>query len=286
MLYSVWLGERRGSQSTMLRVAGESRVARESSTSACSLSISFRVNVRKMKGKRPDVACYEEEETCLVNRSRATARYDNRWRVSPTIRRTPVTFWPLLISARPKCLGHYSSAKGSRESRVSRTPRFPLAFISFSRKRTPLKAKVGTLFQARDLHCIERSSKLISQVVQLTNERKWSSLPCTYCIRHPSSFLPAFGPRAPLKKMTLAHATTSPAFFCRGYNTCQHHSLLKTFFEPTELTPISLSLVYLAISVRHATVDSLVLHSPLEEALTSARKIMSCHTLQQCYSLI
>ena len=51
--------------------------------------------------------------------------------------------------------------------------------------------------------------------------------------------------------------------------TCQHHPLLQTFLEATELTPVSLSFVNFTVAVCHTSVDSLVLNSPLEESLAS-----------------
>ena len=44
---------------------------------------------------------------------------------------------------------------------------------------------------------------------------------------------------------------------------------MQTFLEATKLTTIPLRLVYLAISVRHTSVDSLVLDSSLEESFAS-----------------
>ena len=51
--------------------------------------------------------------------------------------------------------------------------------------------------------------------------------------------------------------------------TCQHHPLLQALLEAAELAAVALGLVDLAVAVRHAGVDPLVLHRALEESLAA-----------------
>jgi len=53
----------------------------------------------------------------------------------------------------------------------------------------------------------------------------------------------------------------------------QHHALLDALLKSTILTTVALCFGYLAGAVRHAGVDSSVLHRPLEEALAPVGRI-------------